>query len=290
MSKFKLAFQSNSTNNNIFWMKNIFYTLLITLVLSSCSEYQKALKSEDIATKFKLGSDLYDAGKFSKANKLFAQIAPQYRGKPQAEKLMYMYSNSFYQMKDYYMAGYQFERFEGQYPKSEKAEEALFMSAKSFSKLSPVYSKEQKETITAIEKLQLFINKYPDSEYLSEANAIIQELDYKLEKKAFEIAKLYNKIANFESEDYEASIKAFDNFLLDYPGSSFREEAMFYRFDSAYRLGINSVEYRREERINIAIKHYNAFNKAYPESQHNSEASTMINELQTAILAYTTKS
>lgn len=290
MSKFKLAFQSNSTNNNIFWMKNIFYTLLITLVLSSCSEYQKALKSEDIATKFKLGSDLYDAGKFSKANKLFAQIAPQYRGKPQAEKLMYMYSNSFYQMKDYYMAGYQFERFEGQYPKSEKAEEALFMSAKSFSKLSPVYSKEQKETITAIEKLQLFINKYPDSEYLSEANAIIQELDYKLEKKAFEIAKLYNKIANFESEDYEASIKAFDNFLLDYPGSSFREEAMFYRFDSAYKLGINSVEYRREERINIAIKHYNAFNKAYPESQHNSEASTMINELQTAILAYTTKS
>ena len=289
MSKFKLAFQSNSTNNNIFWMKNIFYTLLITLVLSSCSEYQKALKSEDIATKFKLGSDLYDAGKFSKANKLFAQIAPQYRGKPQAEKLMYMYSNSFYQMKDYYMAGYQFERFEGQYPKSEKAEEALFMSAKSFSKLSPVYSKEQKETITAIEKLQLFINKYPDSEYLSEANAIIQELDYKLEKKAFEIAKLYNKIANFESEDYEASIKAFDNFLLDYPGSSFREEAMFYRFDSAYKLGINSVEYRREERINIAIKHYNAFNKAYPESQHNSEASTMINELQTAILAYTTK-
>lgn len=290
MSKFKLAFQSNSTNNNIFWMKNIFYTLLITLVLSSCSEYQKALKSEDIATKFKLGSDLYDAGKFSKANKLFAQIAPQYRGKPQAEKLMYMYSNSFYQMKDYYMAGYQFERFEGQYPKSEKAEEALFMSAKSFSKLSPVYSKEQKETITAIEKLQLFINKYPDSEYLSEANAIIQELDYKLEKKAFELAKLYNKIANFESEDYEASIKAFDNFLLDYPGSSFREEAMFYRFDSAYKLGINSVEYRREERINIAIKHYNAFNKAYPESQHNSEASTMINELQTAILAYTTKS
>lgn len=290
MSKFKLAFQSNSTNNNIFWMKNFFYTLLITLVLSSCSEYQKALKSEDIATKFKLGSDLYDAGKFSKANKLFAQIAPQYRGKPQAEKLMYMYSNSFYQMKDYYMAGYQFERFEGQYPKSEKAEEALFMSAKSFSKLSPVYSKEQKETITAIEKLQLFINKYPDSEYLSEANAIIQELDYKLEKKAFELAKLYNKIANFESEDYEASIKAFDNFLLDYPGSSFREEAMFYRFDSAYKLGINSVEYRREERINIAIKHYNAFNKAYPESQHNSEASTMINELQTAILAYTTKS
>ncbi len=290
MTLFYQAFEVNYTKKNLSWMKNILYTLLITLVLSSCSEYQKALKSEDIAVKFKLGTELYDAGKYAKANKLFAQIAPQYRGKPQAEKLMYMYSNSFYQMKDYYLAGYQFERFEGQYPKSEKAEEGLFLSAKSFYKLSPTYSKEQKETITAIEKLQLFINKYPDSEYLPEANTLIQELDYKLERKAFEIAKLYNKIANFESEDYEASIKAFDNFLLDYPGTTFREEAMYYRFDSAYRLGINSVERKREERINTAVKYYDAFYKAYPESQHHDEAVKMKTELQTAVQTYTTKS
>lgn len=259
-------------------------------MVSSCSEYQKALKSEDIATKFKLGTELYDAGKYSKANKLFAQIAPQYRGKPQAEKLMYMYSTSFYKMKDYYLSGYQFERFEDQYPKSEKAEEAGFLGAKSFYYLSPVYSKEQKETVSALEKLQMFINKYPDSEYLPEANILIQELDYKLEKKAFEIAKLYNKIANFESEDYEASIKAFDNFLLDYPGTTFREDAMFYRFDSAYKLGINSVEYKREDRLNTAIKYYNAFLKAYPESQYSAETALMNTELQTAIQTYSTKS
>lgn len=201
-----------------------------------------------------------------------------------------MYSNSFYQMKDYYLAGYQFERFESQYPKSEKAEETLFLSAKSFYKLSPVYSKEQKETVTAIEKLQMFINKFPDSEYLPEANVLIQELDYKLEKKAFEIAKLYNKIANFESADYEASIKAFDNFLVDYPGTTFREEAMYYKFDSAYKLGINSVERKREDRIIAAIKYYNAFTKAYPESEHMDEAARMNAELQTAVQTYTTKS
>lgn len=290
MTIFNQGFYFKNTKKNIFWMKNICYTLLIALVLSSCSEYQKALKSEDIATKFKMGTELYDAGKYSKANKLFAQIAPQYRGKPQAEKLMYMYSNSFYKMKDYYLAGYQFERFEDQYPKSEKAEEAGFLGAKSFYQLSPVYSKEQKETVSALEKLQLFINKYPDSEYLPEANMLIQELDYKLEKKAFEIAKLYNEIANFESEDYEASIKAFDNFLLEYPGTTFREDAMYYRFDAAYKLGINSIERKRQERLTTALKHYNAFYKAYPESQYSAEAAQMNTELQTAIQNYTTKS
>lgn len=290
MTLFNQAFQLKNPTKTPSWMKNLCYTLMLTLVLSSCSEYQKALKSEDVATKFKMGTELYDAGKYSKANKLFAQIAPQYRGKPQAEKLMYMYSNSFYQMKDYYLAGYQFERFADQYPKSEKAEEALFLGAKSFYKLSPVYSKEQKETVTAIEKLQMFINKYPESDYLPEANALIQELDYKLEKKAFEIAKLYNRIANYESEDYEASIKAFDNFLLDYPGTTFREEAMFYRFDSAYKLGINSVEYKREDRIKTAMKFYNAFHKAYPESEHSAEAAKMNEELQAAVQSYSLKS
>ncbi len=287
---FNQVFHFKNTKKNIYWMKNIFYTLLITVVLSSCSEYQKALKSEDIATKFQMGTELYDAGKYGKANRLFAQIVPQYRGKPQAEKLMYMYSNSFYKMKDYYLAGYQFERFADQYPKSEKAEEALFLGAKSFYQESPVYSKEQKATVTAIEKLQMFINTYPDSEYLPEANILIKELDYKLERKAFEIAKLYNQIANFESEDYEASIKAFDNFLVEYPGTTFREDAMYYRFDSAYKLGINSIEHKRKGRLETAIKYYDAFYKAFPESQYSTEAEKMKNELQTAIQTYSTQS
>ena len=147
-------------------MKKFLYILLASTVLSSCSEYQKVLKNEDVAPKFKMGEELYDAGKYMKANRLFAQIVPNYRGKPQAEKLMYLYSNSYYKMKDYYVAGYQFERFASSYPSSEKLEEASFLSAKSYYMLSPVYTKDQTETKDAIEKLQNFINLFPESKYL----------------------------------------------------------------------------------------------------------------------------
>ena len=112
-------------------MKKIIYTLIIIISFSSCNEYQKALKSTDIGTKFKLGLELYDAEKWSKANRLFVQIVPKYRGKPQAQKLMYMYSMTFYKMGDYYTANYQFERFVSSYPNSEKAEESAFLGAKS---------------------------------------------------------------------------------------------------------------------------------------------------------------
>jgi len=233
---------------------------------------------------------LYEGGKFSKANRLFLQIVPKYRGKPQAEKLMYMYGKTFYETKQYLAAGYQLSRFEKSYPKSEKVEEIAFLAAKSYYDVSPVYSKEQQETVEALEKLQLFVNKYPDSEYLPKANELIKELDYKLERKAFEIAKQYNQIAYFESSDYEAAIKAFDNFLADHPGTSFREEAMFFRLDSAYKLGINSIESKKETRLNTAINYYNSFKKFYPNSEFNKEADKMNEEMTIALQQYNTKS
>ncbi|MGZ0017901.1 outer membrane protein assembly factor BamD [Yeosuana sp. AK3] len=265
-------------------MNKYIYIIILLVGLSSCSEYQKALKSEDTATKFKLGEDLYNEGKYDKANKLFAQIVPNYRGKPQAEKLMYLYSQSFYKMNDYYIAGYQFERFASSYPKSEKLAEASFLAAKSNYMLSPIYTKDQTETKKAIEKLQEFINAFPDSEYIAEANKLVKELDYKLENKAYSIAKQYDQIS-----DYEASIKSFDNFIFDFPGSTLREDALFYKLDATYKLAINSVERKKQIRLNTAKTSAEAFNKAYPNSKHVEEVNAMFNKIQEELKQYSNK-
>jgi outer membrane protein assembly factor BamD len=270
-------------------MKKLFYLLITFAVLSSCGQYQKALKKPDISEKFIVGEEMYNKGKFDKANKLFAQIVPEYRGKPQAEKLMFLYANTFYETKDYYLASYQFERFASSYPQSEKVEEALFISGKSSYMLSPVYSKDQTETKDAIEKLQGFINLYPDSEFTPEANLLVRELDFKLEKKAFEIAKQYNKIAGYTG-DYNASIKAFDNFILNFPGSPYREEAYFYKLDSAYKLAINSVESKRKDRLEDVKIHYNNYKKSYKESEDNlKEADKMLDHVIKELDKYITK-
>jgi len=270
-------------------MKKFFYIAIVFIALSSCSEYQKALKSEEISEKFKMGTDLYDAGKFNKANRLFVQIVPKYRGKPQAEKLMYMYSKTFYEMKDYYTANYQMERFVSAYPESEKVQEVAFLGAKSYYHLSPIFSKEQKETVEAIQKLQVFINSYPNSEYLSDANVLVKELDYKLEKKAFNIAKEYNKTGP-HSRDYQAAITAFDNFVIDFPGTSLKEDAMYYRLDSAYKMAINSVEWKKEQRLKDAITYYNSFKKAFVESKYSEEADKMHEDLNALLQGYNSKS
>ena len=264
------------------FMKQALYILFVAILLTSCSDFQKTLRSEDIAAKFKMGTEFYEAGKYNKAKRLFDQILPKYRGKPQAEKLTFMHANASYEMRDYYISSYHFDKFTEIYPQSEKAEQAAFLSAKGYYHNSPVYSKEQKETVEAIEKLQLFVNQYPNSQYLDEANQLVKELDFKLEKKAFEIAKQYDLI-----RDYKASIKSFNNFLFDFPGTSLRNEAMFYRFDAAYNLALLSIDELKKERLNNAIGYYNTFKKSYPDSEYMEDATRMKDELEKELNTFT---
>lgn len=245
------------------------------IITSSCNEFQKAIKSEDIAVKFVVGTKMYEAEKYGKAIRLFDQIAPAYKGKPQAEQMFYMYAQALYKTKQYYLAGYQFESFVSSYPKSEKVEECAFLGAKCFSELSPVYTLDQVDTYKAIEKLQNFIDRYSESANLPEANILVKKLSEKLEKKAYENAKIYNNIGN-----YKAAIVAMDNFVINFPGTSYKEKALFYKLDSAYKLAINSSPLKMEERLNKAKSDYMGFIKYYSESKYKLEADDMLARIE----------
>ncbi|MFL9843907.1 outer membrane protein assembly factor BamD [Flavobacterium rhizosphaerae] len=263
-------------------MYRIFYILFLALILTSCSEFQKAVKSDDIKLQYEVGEKMYEKEKYAKAIRLFEKIVPSYRGKPQAEKLFYMYSMSLYNTKQYYTAGYQFESFAATYPTSLKAEEAAFLSAKSYSMLSPRYSLDQEDTYRALDRLQAFINKYPNSQYMPEANEVVQTLNEKLEKKAFEIAKQYHTTAEYFG-DYTAPIKAFENFLIDFPGSKYREDALYYKFDSAYELAINSVYAKMYDRLLAAKTHYAALIKFNADTKYRQEVDQKLADIDKAL-------
>lgn len=263
-------------------MKKIVSLLLLVVFFSSCNEYQKALKSEDVSVKYKMADTLYAQAKYSKALRLFEQIAPEFRGKPQAEKMFYMYAQSYYKTKQYYLAAYQFESFASGYPKSVKIEEASFLGAKSYAVLSPVYSLDQADTYKAIEKMQEFIDRFPNSQYLTEANGLTKLLSEKIEKKVYENAKGYNTIS-----DYKSALVAFDNFIIDYPGTKFKEDALFYKLDSAYKLGINSVPEKMQERLNVAKTSYQNLIKFKADTKYKEQADEMYARVEQELQKYT---
>lgn len=260
--------------------------LLIATLLISCSDYQKAVKSDDVAKKFTEGTKQYDAGNYAKAIRLFEPIVPAYKGKPSAERMFYEYANAHYILAKkvnayYYTAAYQFESFASSYPKSDKREEAAFLGAKCYSLVAPIYSLDQTDTDKAIDKLQMFIDNYPNSEYLAEANTIVKDLKYKLEKKSFEVAKLYNTISN-----YKSALVAFDNFISDFPGTTFKEDALFYKYDSAYKLAINSIEQKMEDRLVTAKGAYNGLIKFNADTKYKKQADEMLATINKGLQKY----
>ena len=68
-------------------------------------------------------------------------------------------------------------------------------------------------------------------------------------------------------------------FPKNFPGSDLREKAMYYRFDSAYKLAINSVVWRQKERIENAVSYFNSFINNYKESEFLAEMETKMSEL-----------
>nr|WP_235914946.1 outer membrane protein assembly factor BamD [Allomuricauda ochracea] len=269
-------------------MRTIFSLFLLFVFMVSCSEYQKVLKNEDVKAKYELAEKFYEKGDFKRANRLYEQIAPKYVGKPQGERVMFFFADSYFKNEDYYLSGYQFERFIKSYPKSDKIQEASFLGAKSYYELSPVYSLDQTDTDKALVKLQNFINTYPDSEYFEEANKMARELTSKKEKKQLEIAKQFAKLGEFNFPILISAITALDNFITDNPGSIYREEALYYRVEATTNLALNSTQNKRKERLEDALSSYNNLMRYFPESEFKKKADNLAEKIQEELGVYAT--
>ena len=245
----------------------------MSLLVISCKDYQKLLNSpENEVDKYTAAEEYYENGEFRRANALIEQIIPSYRGKPQGERLVFFFANSFFETKSFYSAAIQFENFIKSYPNSQRIQEAYFMEAKSYSMLSPLYTLDQEDTFTGIDKLQVFINRFPNSEYVIEALELMEQLQNKIEKKAFEVSKQYYTI-----RDYSSAIKSLDNFVADNPGTIFREEALYYRWLSQYEIAVNSIESRINERITELERSLENFLRYYPDTIFIDDLSEKIN-------------
>jgi len=263
----------------MFRLKIFSATLLIAILFSSCSEYQKVLNKGEVVDQYKMANKLFEKGEYRKALPLFEKVIPKYRRKPQFERIQYMVGQSNYFTKDYDLAAYYFNRFIGNYPNSTKLEDAAYLVAHSYYLGSPKSSRDQAGTQKALVAFQNFIDKYPESDKIEAANGYYDELTKRVEKKAFDVAKLYYTI-----EHYNAAITAFDVFLENNYGTIYKEDALAYKFLASYELGMQSVIVKKEKRINNAILAYQRYKKRFPKSAKFKKFSSLEEKLQAELI------
>ncbi|AHW60836.1 membrane protein [Draconibacterium orientale] len=240
--------------------------LVILLITASCGDYNKIVKSTDYEFKYKKAVEYYEDGEYVRSATLFRELVNIYRGTSRADKIYYYYAKSMIGQKDYLMAGHYFKSLVKEFPTSEYVEEAQFMIGYCSYLLSPKPRLDQQVTQQAIDALQLYINLYPYSDRVDEANRLIDELVDKLVYKSFLSAKLY-----YDFEQYKAAVIALGNSLDKYPESKYREELKFMLLKSKYLLAEKSIVEKQNERYTNALDEYFSFIDEYPDSEHKKE-------------------
>jgi outer membrane protein assembly factor BamD len=241
--------------------------VLISLLLVSCaSKHKKLLKSNDHDAKYVAAVKAYDQQDYFHATQLFENLLLYYRGRDKAESVNLYYAKSLLGSKDFYSAGYQFENFVKWFPFSKDAEEALFQAAYCKYLESPKYSLDQHLTKESFAQFQAFINKYPNSPKVTEANKYMDILREKLIQKDYETAYNYYKTGNYQSAQF--ALKAF---LNEYPDAKYREEAMYYIILAGHKFASNSIEDKKKERYQSVMLDYQKFASLYPSSKKLSE-------------------
>ncbi len=136
---------------------------VIALILFGCSDYQKLLKSSDYELKYTKAIEYYEDDDYFRALSLLEELITIYKGTKKAEDIYYYYCYCHYNQDNYVLAGYHYKNFARTYPNSKRKEECLYQSAYCHYLNSPIPSLDQSYTHKAINELQLFINKFPDS-------------------------------------------------------------------------------------------------------------------------------
>ena len=256
--------------------------LLVMLMLStSCSDYQKILKGNDYQAKYDLALKLYNKKEYQKAFPLIEELVSVKRGTKEAEDIYYYYCYCNYYLDDLISASYHFSQFVKTYPASDRAEEAAYMNAYCYYLGSPVYSLDQTNSFKAIQELQIFINQFPNSSRIAECNELIDKLRVKLEEKSFETGMLY-----FKMSDYKAAVVALNNTLKDFPMTVYREQIMFTILKSNFLLAENSYDNKKAERYRATLDAYSSFIDRFATGKYAKEAKSIFEKSEERFKTY----
>ncbi|MFV1885027.1 MAG: outer membrane protein assembly factor BamD [Balneola sp.] len=243
------------------------------ILLTACRNKELVRPGEPLNVAFDKSVALFENEKYSDAAYGFDLVTRLGRGTNYSQEAQYYLAESYYLDGQFILAASEYERFISYYPQNEKREEVEFKRAICYYEQSPRYRLDQSATSRAIELLQLFNNKYPNSEYVLEAAEKIDELRNKLARKNYEAAEFYLRISSFLA----ASIY-FDQTIDLYPETVWAERSLIKLIETYIVYADRSIDYKQAERYNLAIATYEKYLQLFPQSNSRERAEELFIE------------
>lgn len=260
-------------------MRNLILAVAAVIAVCSCkSQYEMLLNSNDADAKYEAAFEYFNNGKYTKASSLFESLAMLTEGTERDDTVRYYWGLSNYKSKDYYTADTNFEKFLESYPRSPFASEARYLRLDCLYLQTLRYELDQTPTYRAMNEISEYILEYPSSSHIATCRNMLIDLGERLDRKAYEGAKLYYKM-----EDYLAARVAFRNVLKDDSENIYREDILYYIAMSSYNYAHLSVPEKQKERYLTFIDDYFNFIGELPDSHFRRELDSAYRKAQRAL-------
>ena len=238
--------------------------LLVSIValalLPACkSQYDAIFYGSDVQAKYKMAFDLFEAKKYTKAAETFESLTMATRGTAQEDTVQFYWGLSNYRY----------------FPVSPFTEEAKFLHLDCLYHGTYRYELDQMPTYKALSAMSVFQIENPDSKYHDRVAEMMDELNNRLELKAYKSAWLY-----YHMEDYLAAHYALKNVLKDNADNRYREDILYYTAMAAYKYALNSVPSKQRERYLVFVDDYFNIVSEFPESKYLKELEGLYNKAQ----------
>ena len=232
---------------------------IVVAGFTSCkSQYEALLNSNDADLKYEAAFAYFNDGKYSKAAAMFESLSVLTSGTERDDTVQYYWGLSNYRFRDYYTAETNFSSF---------VESSTYR-----------YELDQAPTYRAMEAISQYMQEYPNSTHIASCADMMQDLQSRLDTKAFEAARLY-----YHMEDYLAARVAFRNVLKDNSENMFREEILYYTAMASYKYARLSVLGKQKERYLVFIDDYLNFIGEMPDSPYRKELDVLYKRAQRAL-------
>jgi len=272
-------------NNNIFYnfaflneMKKYFAYIVVLLIVTSCGNYQKLLKSTDPEEKLAAAKNYFLEKKYSKSSTLLLDLVQIYRNSKQGEEVLYLLAESLAGMKDYYSANAYYSEYIKSYPRGEYTQDSKFMLGYCYYLDSPDARLDQTATNNAIAALTEFTMLYPNSDKTEQAYKLIAEMEDKLAYKGFLEARLYYNLGTYLGNNFRAAVITAENTLKDYPNTKYRENLSFLILRAKYQEAVLSVAEKKKQRFSEVVDEFYKYSVEFPNSKNSAEANRILKE------------
>jgi len=190
-----------------------------SIIFYGCSS-NKFIRDIDYEAEFEKGKLALSNKKYVRAQDHFNTVVIGASHTELGDDALFYLGETYYYMGDKLLAIAEYDRLIRRMSFSPYVEKARYRICESYVILSPKYFRDQTYSEKAIEKLQEFIDDYPNSDKREEAQSNIKILRNKLSRKVYDTGILYIKM-----EEYKSALIAFKQVVDLYYDSEYNELA-----------------------------------------------------------------